>query len=347
MLKNKQLSNMNVPMRIVRILSKINEYKGKQQLYLQQSPQTLNTLKEAAIIQSTTASNRIEGIVAKKSRLHEILTEGKLEFQNRSEGEIAGYKEVLNTIYSSFNAIPISANVVLQLHRDLYKYIPAEGGKWKNADNLIEEELATGEKLVKFRPLSAFETPRAMEELCNEFNNNVKENEIEPLILIADFILDFLCIHPFNDGNGRIARVLTLLLLYKFEYEVGRFISLEKIIEDSKESYYRTLYESSLHWHEGEHDPLIWAEYFLSVMIAAYKDFEQRVGIISNKKGNKSERIVNAVEQTKGEFTKEDIRKYCPDVGESTINRVLVKLKEENTITPVGRGRNAKWRKHN
>lgn len=346
MLKNKNINKMNVPMRIVRLISKINEYKGKQQLYLQQSPQVLNGLKEVAIIQSTTASNRLEGVVAKKHRLEKIFKDEKLEFKDRSEGEIAGYKDVLNTIHSSFNAIPISANILLQLHRDLYKYIPSEGGHWKIADNQITEELPDGETFIRFDPVSAFETPSAMEQLCNMFNSYVKENEVEPLILIADFILDFLCVHPFSDGNGRISRLLTILLLYKFEYEVGRFISLEKIIEESKESYYKTLYESSLNWHEGKHESLIWTEYFLGVMLSAYKEFELRVGMISNKKGNKSERIKAAVEQTKGEFTKEDIRKFCPDIGESTINRVLAKLKEENKISPVSRGRSAKWRKN-
>lgn len=313
--RNNKLKNLTVPMRIVRLLSKINEYKGKQALYYQQSPQVLKILKEVAIIQSTKASNSIEGIKINDRRLKDIINK-KETLHNRSEEEIAGYRDVLDTIHTSYSDMPITPSVILQLHRDLYKFTPVDGGKWKNGDNIIEEAFLY-----------------------------IKTDEIDPLILICTFILDFLCIHPFNDGNGRMSRLLTLLLLYKSGYEVGRFISIEQIIEGSKESYYDTLYKSSEKWHEGNHDIFPWIEYLLGVIIAAYKDFENRVGVVSSEKESKSQRVENTIEHFVTQFSKEDIRKACPDIAESTINRVLVNMRKEGKITPTGSGRNAKWQK--
>lgn len=341
---NSKLNNMHIPMNIIRLLGKINEYKGKQHLYSQQSPQILESLKNVAIIESTKASNEIEGITIKYKRLEDIINKGKpVNLENRSEGEIMGYKEVLELIHTSAENIPLSSNVVLQLHRELYKFIATEGGSWKNSDNFIQETLPNGNKAIRFKPVDAFKTPDAMEELFALLNESIKADDIDPLILIGAFILDFLCIHPFNDGNGRMARLLTLLLLYKFGYEVGRFISLEKIIERNKEEYYNTLYKSSQKWHEGEHDLIPWLEYLLGVIIFAYKEFEVRVGNIEDSKGSKGDRVENSINHIIGAFTKEDIRKSCPDVGESTINRVLSKLKEEKKIQVTGKGRNAKW----
>jgi len=265
--------------------------------------------------------------------------------EDRSEGEIAGYRDVLNTIHTSYEAIPINPNIILQLHRDLYKYISAKGGDWKSQDNIIGEILPGGERYVRFKPVSASRTPKAIEELCDYLNEEMQKENIESLILIGSFILDFLCIHPFNDGNGRISRLLTLLLLYKYDYKVGRFISLEKIIEESKSSYYKTLNKSSIGWHDGDHNLFIWLEYFLGTLLAAYKKFEDRVGLVKSKKGNKSYRVEQAVKNVLGTFTKEDIRNACPDVSESTINRVFRKLKDEGEIEVLGKGRNAKWKR--
>lgn len=342
--KDGNLVNEDIPMNIVRLVGKTNEYKGKQDLYIDQSPQVLEKLKEVAIIQSTKASNSIEGIVITDKRLRAIM-KNDTRLQDRSEGEIAGYRDVLNTIHTSYDAIPINSNIILQLHRDLYKYISAEGGKWKNQDNIIGEILPSGEKLVRFRPVSAYDTPLFMHELCDYLNKEIKEEKVEPLILIGSFILDFLCIHPFNDGNGRISRLLTLLLLYKYEYIVGRYISLEKLIEESKSSYYETLNQSSIGWHKGSHNIFIWLDYFLGTLLAAYKEFEERVGLINKRKGNKSYRIEQAIKSVLGTFTKEDIRNACPDVSESTINRVFSTLKKEKIIEVLGKGRNAKWKR--
>lgn len=342
--RNERLNDLAFPMHTVRLISKINEFKGKQELYKQQSPQILNTLKNVAIIQSTKASNSIEGIVITNQRLKGLM-ENKVDPMDRSEGEIAGYRDVLATIHSAYEAIPINSNVILQLHRDLYKFVPLEGGKWKNTDNVIEEKLPTGERFIRFQPLSAFETPRAMEELCEYYNECVRKEEVDPLLLISAFILDFLCIHPFNDGNGRMARLLTLLLLYRAGYEVGRFISLEKIVEESKDSYYEMLRKSSANWHSGDHNILFWTNYWLGTMIAAYKELESRVGTIETTRGNKSQRVEEFITHRLGYFTKEDIRNACPDVAEATINRVLKSLRDQKKIEPVGKGRNAKWMK--
>ncbi|MFW6025567.1 MAG: Fic family protein [Candidatus Woesearchaeota archaeon] len=342
--RNEKLKNKNIPMKIVKLIAKINEYKGKQDLYTEQSPQVLEKLKEVAIIQSTKASNSIEGIVVTDKRFNKIMKDDT-RLKDRSEGEIAGYRDVLNTIHTSYDDIPVNPNIILQLHRDLYKYVSANGGNWKNQNNIIGEILPSGEKHVRFKPLNAAETPEAMGELCEYLNTEMSEENIDSLILIGSFILDFLCVHPFNDGNGRISRLLTLLLLYKYDYKVGRFISLEKIIEESKSSYYETLNKSSVGWHDGDHNIFIWLDYFLGTLLAAYKEFENRVGIVKNKKGNKSYRVEQAVKNILGTFTKEDIRQACPDVSDSTINRVFKKLKEEGVIEVLGKGRSAEWKR--
>jgi Fic family protein len=254
-------------------------------------------------------------------------------------------KEVLNTIHSAFNAIPVISSVLLQLHRDLYKFLSAKGGNYKNTDNVIEEILPNGTKYIRFKSVDAVSTPSYMEKLREEYRKEVAKGEVEPLVLIAALILDFLCIHPFNDGNGRISRLLTLLLLYQSGLEVGRFISLEKIIEDSKEAYYEALNKSSMLWHDGKNNLYIWLEYFLGVIIKAYKELEDRVGCTLNTKGSKSKRIEMAIDGKWGYFTKNEIRTICPDVGEATINRVFEKLRVEGKIEAVGEGRNSKWKK--
>lgn len=342
--RNRKVLSEAVPMNVVKLIGKINEYKGKQDLYIKQSPQLLEKLREVAIIQSTKASNSIEGIVITDKRLKEIMHDD-LDLRSRSEGEIAGYRDVLSTIHTSYEGIPITANVIKQLHRDLYRYIPSEGGMWKNQDNIISEQLPNGEKYIRFQPVSAHATNNAMEELCEKTRDLIMEDTVEPLILIGSFILDFLCVHPFNDGNGRMSRLLTLLLLYQHGYLVGRYISLEKIVEESKEGYYSTLKKSSTGWHESEHNIFPWIEYFLGTILNAYKEFENRVGVVESVRGNKEDRIEYAIRNVIGDFTKEDIRKACPDISESTINRVFIKMKDESVISVLGQGRNAKWRK--
>ncbi|MFN3365117.1 Fic family protein [Exiguobacterium sp. s142] len=336
------LANLALPMETVRLIGRINEYKGKQDLYKQQAPQILNTLRDVAVIQSTKASNAIEGIVVTESRLHTIMSKTS-DPADRSEAEIAGYRDVLNLIHASAQDIPINPNILLQLHKELYKFVPVEGGRWKNVDNEISETFPDGTRRTRFVPVPAFETPAAIQALCDSLKERRQNEDVDPLILTGMFVLDFLSIHPFNDGNGRMARLVTLLMLYQYGFEVGRYISLEKIVEERKEDYYESLRLSSIHWHENRQDPFPWINYLLSVILAAYKELEERVGLVTSGNQNKTVRIRRFVEGRIVPFTKSDIRQACPDISEATINRVLRKLRDEGIIAPSGLGRSAKW----
>lgn len=336
------LSNLLLPMDTVRLIGRINEYKGKQDLYKQQAPQILNTLRDVAVIQSTKASNAIEGIVVTESRLHTIMSK-TADPADRSEAEIAGYRDVLDLIHASAPDIPINPNILLQLHKELYKFVPVEGGKWKNVDNEISETFPDGTRRTRFIPVSAFETPAAVQALCDSLKERRQQEDVDPLILTSYFVLDFLSIHPFNDGNGRMARLLTLLMLYQSGFEVGRYISLEKIIEERKEDYYESLRLSSIHWHDNRQNPFHWINYLLSVVLAAYKELESRVGLVTTGSQNKTVRIRRFVEGRISPFTKTDVRNACPDISEATINRVLRELRDEGVIASSGLGRSAKW----
>lgn len=342
--QNKYLEKFPITQNLLRSVRILGEFKGKQELFTKQIPQSLETLRQAAIIQSTESSNRIEGVTAPIARIKALVAE-KTTPQNRSEQEIAGYRDVLNTIHASFEHIPITNNLILQLHRDLFRFTEGEGGKWKMTDNDIREERPDGSIFVRFRPVSAFETPAAMEKLHEEFNALWQGEEVEKLMLIPAYIFDFLSIHPFRDGNGRMARLLTLLLLYKAGYEVGRYISLEKLIEDSKESYYDSLLKSSGEWHEGKHNLLFWTEYFLGVLIAGYREFEQRVGELTATRGAKTQMILDGLRGLPEAFRITDLEKACPQVSREMIYKVFNKLKAEGKLTCEGRGLNALWHK--
>ncbi|WP_251130202.1 Fic family protein [Exiguobacterium sp. s141] len=336
------MANLALPMETVRLIGRINEYKGKQDLYKQQAPQILNTLRDVAVIQSTKASNAIEGIVVTESRLHTIMSKTS-DPADRSEAEIAGYRDVLNLIHASAQDIPLNPNILLQLHKELYKFVPVEGGRWKNVDNEISETFPDGTRRTRFVPVPAFETPVAIQALCDSLKERRQNEDVDPLILTGMFVLDFLSIHPFNDGNGRMARLVTLLMLYQYGFEVGRYISLEKIVEERKEDYYESLRLSSIHWHENRQDSFPWINYLLSVILAAYKELEERVGLVTSGSQNKTVRIRRFVEGRIVPFTKSDIRQACPDISEATINRVLRELRDEGIIAPSGLGRSAKW----
>ena len=323
----------------------IGEYKGKQELFKQQAPQIIKTLRQAAIIQSTESSNRIEGITVPWKRIKQLVSE-KTTPRDRSEQEIAGYRHVLNTIQSSYAHIPFTPNIVLQLHRDIYQFSVITGGRWKTVDNEISATYPDGTKFVQFRPTPAYDTPSAIDRLHQQFNRLWESGEIEPLLLIPTYILDFLCIQPFLDGNGRMARLLTLLLLYKAGYEVGRFISLERIVEQTKESYYDTLYISSQFWHEGEHNLLPWWEYFLGVMLlSAYREFEQRVGYVNAAKGTKTAMVLDAIRSLPREFSIRELQERCPTVSIDLIRRLLRRQKDAGVVECLGRGVDARWRK--
>ena len=269
---------------IVSMLTQIHEYKGKQSLFIESSADALAGLVEIARIQSTESSNKIEGIYTSDERIKKLAL-AKTNPQNGAEEEIAGYRDVLNTIHTDHDGIPIKPNIILQLHRNLYKFNAVTyGGQYKNVDNVIAEEDESGNKFVRFQPVEAWEVPESMEKLCTAYNEAIAWEAIDPLLAIPMFILDFLCIHPFNDGNGRMSRLLTLLLLYRSGYIVGKYISIEKMIETTKDSYYDALKKSSVGWHENHNDYAPFVKYMLSVILASHREFASRVQIMIESK---------------------------------------------------------------
>jgi len=324
---------------LVGLLTEIHEFRGKQELYMESFPDVLEAMVRVAKIQSTGASNRIEGIYTSEKRLGDLVNQ-KIEPKNRNEEEIAGYREVLNTIHENYDHIVPRSNVILQLHRDLYIYNSGSvGGNYKNADNIIEEENSIGEKKVRFIPVPAYLTKNTMESMCDQFVEVIKRETVDPLLLIPVFILDFLCVHPFNDGNGRMSRLLTLLLLYQQSYIVGKYISIEMLIEKSKESYYETLRLSSIGWHEGENDYKPFLKYYLGVILAAYREFSSRVETLRNQGLSKSERVRYVFDKKVGKISKSDIMELCPDISMTTIEKALAELVKEEYIVKVGGGR--------
>lgn len=338
------LEKLRIPHHLIGIIRQIGEHRGKQELYKQQAPEILENLRHVAIIQSTESSNRLEGITAEFKRIKDLVEE-KTKPANRTEGEIAGYRDVLNTIHSNHKNIPFKVQMVLQLHRDLMKYAGMEGGRWKSTANEIAEVNPDGTKTIRFIPVEPFRTPEYMEKLHGHFDSAVRQQNIDPLILISLYVLDFLCIHPFLDGNGRIARLLTVLLLYHSDYEVGRYISLERIVEQTKESYYDTLYESSQGWHEGRHDVLPWMEYLLSTILGAYREFEGRMGRVTKGHGSKTDMVLNAIDGFIADFALSDLENACPTVSRDWIRALLQKLRKEGKVEALGKGRYARWRK--
>jgi Fic family protein len=322
----------------------IREYRGRQTLFKEQSPEVLETLRQAAVIQSTESSNRIEGITAPHDRIEGLVLK-KTTPKDRSEQEIAGYRDVLNSIHVNQERLSLTPELILNWHKGLCKYTGEKGGEWKAKDNAIFEIRPDGRKVIRFQPVTALSTPQYMKNLVKLFNDAIKNPKTEPLLLIASLVLDFECIHPFMDGNGRTGRLLTLLLLYHAGYEVGRYISLERIVEESKESYYEALHKSSQKWHEAEHDLRPWWNYFSGMLTAAYKEFEDRVGTITSARGAKREMVVRAIENMAGRFTITDLRRACPGVSYPTLQRALFDLKMKKRIACLGRGPDAQWEK--
>ena len=324
---------------IVSYLTQIHEQKGQQNLFIEAHKDALTELLEIAKIQSTEASNRIEGIITTEDRLKMIVRD-KTTPRNRNEREIAGYRDVLATIHENYDFVPIRPNTILQLHRDLYKFSnSAIGGSFKNSDNIIAEELPDGTKRVRFQPVPAWETSEAMDSLCSALQEALKDPEMDPLLLMPMFILDFLCIHPFNDGNGRMSRLLTLLLLYRSGYFVGKYISLERLIADSKETYYEVLQDSSTGWHEDANDYLPFVRYMLGIVIAAYREFVSRVDVLITRGLSKPERVREIIRSTTGKITKTQIMKQCPDISQKTVERALRELMDNREIIKLGGGR--------
>lgn len=336
--------DQNISHNLLAMVRTLGEFKGRQDLYREQSPQVLETLKKSAMVESVESSNRIEGITMEAERLEPLVTK-KIKPKDRSEEEIAGYRDVLSEIHTNAKRLALSPKLILDFHRKLYAHTPHKGGSWKEKDNTIWETTPDGRKFIRFRPVSAVATPQHMEKLCTLYHETMEERQAEPLLTISSYILDFESVHPFPDGNGRLGRLLTLLLLYQTDYEVGRYISLERIVEQSKETYWDALLKSSQGWHEGKHDLRPWWNYFLGTMIAAYKEFEERVGAITTTRGAKRTMVEQAVMRLPDRFRFNEIQKACPGVSYPTLKRALAELKRQKKVRCIGRGRDAEWEK--
>ena len=323
---------------ILNYISKISEYKGRQDIIISQKAKVLDTLVDLAIIQSTESSNEIEGIRTTDTRIKELVMK-KVKPMNRDEEEILGYQDVLRTIHNSFEYINIKPEVILQLHRDLYKYSSKSiGGQFKNVQNYITETKPNGESHIIFTPLAPYETYAAIEEISSSYREELRKGDINQLILLISFIHDFLCIHPFNDGNGRMSRLLTTLLLYKNDYFIGRYISLEEKIEKTKLDYYESLDKSSKGWHEENEDKSYFIKYILATILAAYRDFETRLDIFGDGL-TALEQVKAAIDNFYTKFTKNDIMKIVSNLSKASVENSLKTLLEEGYIERHGKGR--------
>lgn len=325
----------------------IHEYKGKQDLYIRQKPVELEKLVEIAKIQSTESSNRIEGIVSTSSRIQALVKE-KTTPRNRDEYEIAGYRDVLNTIHENHDYIPVRSNYILQLHRDLMQYTGSNlGGSYKITQNYIKERRSDGTEIIRFTPVAPYETEPCMLAICENYQRLIEEQKVDPLLIIPVFLTDFLCIHPFNDGNGRMSRLLTLLMLYQAGYQVGRYVSIEKHIEKTKDAYYDALELASQGWHEGKGNPEPFTKYMLGVILACYREFESRVDALSKPdkngkvlvKSSATDIVRAAVESRIGKFTKTEIMNICPTISRSSVEAGLRELIAKGEIQRFGTGR--------
>ena len=324
---------------IVLQLTRIHEYKGEQNLFVTAKADSLNSLLELAKIQSTEASNKIEGIYTSDERLR-MLVKGKTNPRNRNEQEIMGYRDVLATIHDNYDYIPPKPGMILQLHRDLYKFSGMDiGGKYKTANNIIAEEDENGTQFIRFQPVEAWATAESIENMCQAYDKALENKKLDPLLLIPVFILDFLCIHPFDDGNGRMSRLLTLLLLYRQGYIVGKYISIEKLIEESKETYYEVLQQSSYNWHTGDNDYKPFVRYMLGVILKAYGDFCDRVEYLTLKDLSKPQKIEAYFKEKLNKVTTRELKSHFPDISTITIQRTISELLRSGAITKIGGGR--------
>ena len=332
------IKNQKWDSEILGYIAAIYKEAGKQELYLKQRPDELEKLVEIAKVQSTEASNAIEGIVTTNTRIKQLVSE-KTTPRNRDEQEIAGYRDVLNIIHESFDSITISRNYILQLHKIMYSHINNPmAGRTKNVQNYISASYPDGHTEILFTPLSPYETPEALDKICEEYNKVIGNFELEPLIAIPIFIHDFLCIHPFHDGNGRMSRLLTTLLLYRSGFFVGKYISIEAKIAKNKDLYYNALNQSQNGWHEGSEDVLPFIKYILSIILAAYRDFEDRFSIVEEKT-SAINMVRKAAHNKIGKFTKQDIRELCPSLSISSIEGSLRKMVNAGELRREGTGK--------
>jgi Fic family protein len=335
--------SVKIPGGAVWLMNSIAEFKGKQELYKKQSPEILKTLVENAIVESAESSNRIEGIEVDQDRLKPILLQDSKP-RTRPEEEVVGYKNALNLIHTKYSEIDIVPDTTKLLHKMCVEGI-SDAGQWKIKDNDVIRKNVDGSVEIIFKPVSAVETLKYMDNLCLLYKTGIDQWKYPDLYAVACLVLDFLCVHPFRDGNGRVSRLITLLALYKQGYEVGKYISLEKIIEDSKEEYYKALHKSSLNWHEGKHDIEPWLYYLLSTINIAYKRFEERATKIKVQKGAKTGFVKKVIDEQIGEFSYGDIVRLLPGVGKDMIKLVFKQLEKEKKIVCLGKGQSAKWKK--
>lgn len=329
---------------ILRMVHTLGEYRGRQALYQDQSPQLLESLRQAARIESVESSNRIEGIEVPRKQIEEIVLERR-EPTGRAEEEVAGYRDVLTDIHTIQEWRPINLSSILSMHGKMMARTSEKGGIWKQQDNAIREVRPDGRSVVRFYPVSAVATSQYMASLCSLYEQTLEEGNVVPLLATASFVFDFSCVHPFRDGNGRMGRLLTLLLLYRNGYEVGRYIGLERLVETSKETYYEALLASSEGWHEGRHDLRPWWNYFLGTLIAAYREFESRVGSLQSVRGAKSEMVREVIIRLPARFSMNQLKRACLGVSQETIRQVLRRMRDAGELSTTGYGPAAVWEK--
>ncbi len=342
--RGNRLSGLKIPQGTVWLLESLAESRGKQALYEAQSPQILKALREMALIESTESSNRIEGVTVDRSRLRPLVL-GRSRPRDRSEEEIVGYRKALSWIHTSHEKIPIDSSTILRLHGIAQAGTSGDAGQWKQSQNEIIEIFPDGRRAVRFHPLEPKLVPSAMDELCLSYREAIQQQKVVALFAAAALVLDFLCIHPFRDGNGRVSRLLTLLTLYQQGYVVGRYVSLERLVEQTKETYYESLKNSSAGWHQGKHDLFPWVNYFLSNVRMAYREFEERAARERPAQGSKSDLIAYALENVQSPFAIGDIERLCPSVSREMIRVVMNRWRSEGRLEMLGRGRDAKWRR--
>ncbi len=334
---------IQLPLAAVWMMNTISEHKGKEELYIKQSPQVLKALVEMAMIESVESSNRIEGVTVDRERLKPLII-GHSKPRDRSEEELVGYRKALDLIHKKSQSLVISPETIQELHR-LSRLDAGDAGQWKKKNNEIIKKHPNGLVEIVFTPLEANKVPGAMKQLCLAYQDSLTQSNYPPLFAAACLILDFLSIHPFRDGNGRVSRLLTLLALYQNGYGVGKYISLERVVEQSKETYYESLNKSSQDWHKSKHDVMPWFHYFLGTIVAAYKEFEQRAGHLKLGRGAKTQIIGQAILNQHGEFSISDVERECSGVSRDMIRVVFRRLQNEKKIVCLGKGKSARWRR--
>jgi len=341
-LEHDYLLEQPISQRLLMQVRALGEYRGRQELFRRQSPEVLETLKRVAMVQSVESSNRIEGVTVAANRLEPLILKQTTP-RDRSESEVAGYRDALAEIHAKADRMRLSPELILDLHRRMYARTEEKGGVWKRKDNAVLEVLPDGRQVARFRPVSHVVAAEFVEKLCVFYHRAAEQRRVEPLLLIPAFVLDFECIHPFWDGNGRVGRLLTLLLLYQHGYEVGRYISLERLVEETKESYYEALLKSSQNWHEARHDLRPWWDYFLGTLLAAYKEFEERLGAVTSARGAKREMVAQTVSRLPVRFRFGELQRACPGISYPTLKRALSDLKRRGVVRCLGKGRDAEW----